>query len=556
MDKWLLSRHNTQETFGLSYPLTAYYFTEVMGRRQFGYLLESLAGGMDEFDLSIAAMLVVQGYVYVNISNVMRNIALVLPVNAKSLGAPEGLLTVERKPSLKTKLGLPWRFWRVYRETAHTYRHLVPRYKRLLDEVYWHLRACDPESLGEPDLSVLDRLFEPGTLDDATAFLNAYTLLAMVNIGLLELVSQRAPGLLNLLVGRDTSTAQLANRMWALRQLAQQAGPTVCDRLRAGETDPAAYRNLPQAAPLLEGLDRFLRTYGHRAFRHASEFEAVRLVDQPHLVLLAVGGLLDQHESPKSRAQAARQVGLETLQNMNPLRRLIWRRLLKWAGVLIELREENRNILELQNATYGLAAKLLARRHFPQQPPDYLWLYTFAELIAFGQSQGQQRVSAQEIEGRRAALEKYRQQDIPPELIWYDPSSQRWWPAQGQHEKEQASSPTDPVLLRGIAASAGTGPVEGLAVVSNNVEEAIERILKIRGPVILVTHVTDPVWSSLFSRLTAVVTEMGGAISHAATVARENGIPAVVGVKEATGQIQTGQWIRVNGATGLVEVVT
>jgi phosphohistidine swiveling domain-containing protein len=71
---------------------------------------------------------------------------------------------------------------------------------------------------------------------------------------------------------------------------------------------------------------------------------------------------------------------------------------------------------------------------------------------------------------------------------------------------------------------------------------------------VLVTHVTDPVWSSLFRRLTAVVTEMGGAISHAAIVARENGIPAVVGVPDATRWIRDGEWVRVDGAAGTVEI--
>lgn len=555
MDKWLLSRHNTQETFGLSYTLTAYYFTEVMGRRQFGYLLEALAGRLDEFDMSIAAMLVIQGYVYVNISNVMRNIALVLPVNARSLGVPEGFLTVERKPSLRTRLGLPWRFWRVYRETAHTYRQIVPRYKQLLDEAYWHLRACNPDRLTGQDLALINRLFEPATLKDATAFLNAYTLLAMVNIGVLELVSQRAPDLLNLLVGHKTNTAQLAMRVWKLRQIAERSGPQVCDRLRAGDIDLGVYRGMLQAAPFLKAVDHFLRTFGHRAFRHASEFEAVRLADQPQLLLLAVSGLLDQGESPQVRARAAQQVGLKALQRMNPAWRLVWKRLLTWASALIELREENRSILELQNATYGLTARLLSGHHFPEQPSDYLWFYTFAELVAFVQSRGRQQVAPERIEKRRIALETHRRQKPPPELIWYFPQSQEWWPAQAQEEETPKPGPTGQILLRGIAASAGTGPVEGMAVVSDSVEEAIECILKLNGPVILITHVTDPVWSSLFSRLTAVVTEMGGAISHAATVARESGIPAVVGVREATRQIRTGQRVRVDGGAGLVEVI-
>jgi len=73
--------------------------------------------------------------------------------------------------------------------------------------------------------------------------------------------------------------------------------------------------------------------------------------------------------------------------------------------------------------------------------------------------------------------------------------------------------------------------------------------------VVLVTHATDPAWSSLFGRLTAVVTEMGGAVSHVAVVARESGIPAVVGAHEATRRIRDGQRVRVDGAAGTIEAI-
>jgi phosphohistidine swiveling domain-containing protein len=554
MENLLLSGHNTRETFGFSYPLTGQYFTEFMGRRQFEYMLKSLAGGLDEFDTSTPAMVLVQGYVYVNISNLVHNLTPVLPFDPESVGAPRDLLTSDRKPRLKTRLLLPFRFWHIYRETARTYREVVPRYRKMLDRVYWRLRACDPGHPTEQDLASMDRLFQPSTLEDAITFLNAHNMLALVNIAMSDLVNQKAPGLRNLLVGHGTSTAQLATRMWELRQVAERSGSEVCDRLRKGDTTLEAYHDISEAAPLLEAIERFMRTYGHRAFHYASDFGATRLADQPELVLLTIAGLLEADEPPSVRTEAARQVGLRALQKMNPIKRLFWKRLLKLASALIELREENRDTLELQNATYGLAAKLLARHHFPDQPSDYLWLYTFEELLAFGRSHGQQRVAPEQIEQRRAELDRYREQEAPPELIWYDPETQQWWPVQ---EQKKAGEPvlTSKARLQGIGASTGSGPVEGRAVVTNNVEEAVERILELTGPVVLVTHVTDPVWSSLFGRLTAVVTEMGGAISHAALVARENGIPAVVGVQEATRRIRDGQRVRVDGAAGTIEAI-
>jgi phosphohistidine swiveling domain-containing protein len=381
--------------------------------------------------------------------------------------------------------------------------------------------------------------------------LNAYNLVTVINIAISKLVEQRAPGLLNMLVGKETSTAQLGEHMWKLCQVARKKG-LVLALLRRGESNLEEYNRLPEFVPLAEAIRGFMRTYGHRAFRHASQFESTRLVDQSELVLLTIAGLLDETEPPTLRAEAARQVSYKALQEMNPFRRSFWQRLLVLGGKLVELREENRDTLELQNATYGLAARLLSQHYFPSQPSDYLWLYRFSEFLAFGQSHGEVQVHQGVIEQRRAELEKYRCQAAPPELIWYDPEAKTWWPVL---EESTPSLKSSGVCLHGIGASAGSGPVEGMALVSNSAHEAAERLLSITGPVVLVTHATDPVWSSLFRRLTAVVTEMGGVISHAAIVARESGIPAVVGATDAIHWIRDGQWVRVDGAAGCVEVI-
>ena len=73
---------------------------------------------------------------------------------------------------------------------------------------------------------------------------------------------------------------------------------------------------------------------------------------------------------------------------------------------------------------------------------------------------------------------------------------------------------------------------------------------------ILVAPSTDPGWTPLFLTAGGLVMEMGGAISHGAVVAREYGIPAVVGVPDATSADQTGQLVTVDGAAGLVVVET
>ena len=72
---------------------------------------------------------------------------------------------------------------------------------------------------------------------------------------------------------------------------------------------------------------------------------------------------------------------------------------------------------------------------------------------------------------------------------------------------------------------------------------------------ILVCRMTNPAWVVLFTKISGLVTEAGGAVSHPAVVAREFGIPAVVGTTNAGERIKTGDRIRVNGTTGVVEIL-
>ena len=102
--------------------------------------------------------------------------------------------------------------------------------------------------------------------------------------------------------------------------------------------------------------------------------------------------------------------------------------------------------------------------------------------------------------------------------------------------------------LAGSPASAGM--VEGCARVVRKLEAA-----KLQKGEILVAPYTDPAWTPLFAIAAGVVTEVGGLMTHGAVVAREYGIPAVVGVDEATVAISDGHRIRVNGTEGYVEIL-
>ena len=70
---------------------------------------------------------------------------------------------------------------------------------------------------------------------------------------------------------------------------------------------------------------------------------------------------------------------------------------------------------------------------------------------------------------------------------------------------------------------------------------------------ILVTTFTDPSWTPLFVSAAGLVTEVGGLMTHGAVIAREYGLPAVIGVENATKRIKDGERIRVNGTEGYIE---
>ncbi len=119
----------------------------------------------------------------------------------------------------------------------------------------------------------------------------------------------------------------------------------------------------------------------------------------------------------------------------------------------------------------------------------------------------------------------------------------------GFPEKFHAGEPATSGEVRGLAASPGVveGPARFVA--------SLDEFDQVQSGEILVCRMTNPAWVVLFTKISGLVTEAGGAVSHPAVVAREFGIPAVVGTTNAGERIKTGDRIRVNGTTGVVELL-
>ena len=109
--------------------------------------------------------------------------------------------------------------------------------------------------------------------------------------------------------------------------------------------------------------------------------------------------------------------------------------------------------------------------------------------------------------------------------------------------------PTTPDELRGTGASAGVVRGPALVVLSQ------DEFGKVRPGDIVVCPASNPTWVPVFTIAGGLVTNTGGVLSHAAVVAREFGIPAVVGTTNGGERIKTGDRVRVNGSTGVVEIL-
>jgi pyruvate,water dikinase len=120
----------------------------------------------------------------------------------------------------------------------------------------------------------------------------------------------------------------------------------------------------------------------------------------------------------------------------------------------------------------------------------------------------------------------------------------------GFPEKFYREPPKKTGEIKGLAASPGVieGPARHVA--------SLDQFDQVKEGEILICRMTNPAWVVLFTKIVGLVTDAGGVTSHPAVVSREFGIPAVVGTSNATERIKTGDRIRVNGSTGVVEVLS
>jgi pyruvate,water dikinase len=181
-------------------------------------------------------------------------------------------------------------------------------------------------------------------------------------------------------------------------------------------------------------------------------------------------------------------------------------------------------------------ANILFEKGIIERKEDVFYL-TLDELVALLENRLKDDVK-ERIHFRKVLEERYRKL-TPPRVMTSDGEI---------FNAERSNEQAPPGALIGIPVSAGVA--EGIVKVVRRLEEG-----SLNKGDILVAPYTDPGWTPLFHSAKALVTEIGGMMTHGSVVAREYGIPAVVGVENATKILKDGQYVRVDGTKGYVEIL-
>jgi pyruvate,water dikinase len=291
-----------------------------------------------------------------------------------------------------------------------------------------------------------------------------------------------------------------------------------------------------------DGLAEFLNRYGERAVAEI-DLGIPRWSEDPRHILGAVVNYLrldDPAAAPEMMfARGARDAEqmVETLAGrVGPLRRPLVRFALRRARQLAGLRELPKYLFIVafgQLRRHLLAVGQTLAAHGRIAATEDVFFLNIAETREALAGADMRETVAQRRSDYEAEL---RRRHIPRVLL-----------SDGTEPEKATVSDAPDGSLTGTPASAGA--VTGVARV------ILEPVGAHLGPgEILVAPSTDPGWTPLFLTAGGLVMEMGGANSHGAVVAREYGIPAVVGVPDATGRIVTGQRITVDGTAGVVVV--
>lgn len=382
-------------------------------------------------------------------------------------------------------------------------------------------------------------------------------------MNLIETVRELADGddltAVRLVQGHGSKSVEAGEALWRLSRLAESV-PQVRDRLLAEDDAPGWTRveeleHEPSARPFVEAFAQFLDEFGWRSGMF--EFAAPTWKEDPSVPLDQLRAFLRMPEydfpGEQRRLVAEREEALRAaLSPLDPEKKKELETAVAAAADVVSILEDHNYYIDQRVGVLPRRLVLAAGRRLVEmgsldQADDVFYLRRGELRSALNGQTSDLRVLVRQ---RKDEMERWSK-ITPPATVGAPPEEtrpssndpDRFW---GTHRlrSERADE------LRGNGASAGIarGPARVLA--------SLNEAHRFQPGDVLVTRTTMPPWTPLFAVASAVVTETGGILSHAAVTAREYGLPAVLCVENATRAIQDGQALEVDGSNGIVRILS
>ncbi|MEM9796399.1 MAG: PEP/pyruvate-binding domain-containing protein [Pseudomonadota bacterium] len=551
----ILDNSNIVESYpGLVTPLTYSFATHVYDRvyRAFVALLGVRPQVIEAKSALFANMLSrADGRVYYNLLNWYRALAL-LPGFALNRDYMETMMGVDEPlpPDIAAAIGPPaatgaakLREYARLSRTAlglataairlpRTRRDFYARLNRALEE------GAEPETATPTELAAEYRRIEADLLDRWDAPL-VNDFLCMIAFGASRKLLEKWLGPQGLtlhndvMIGQgDIVSAEPARRIGQIAAMVAEAG--LADALRRDGL--AALGGHPAISA---EVDAYLDRFGDRCTEEL-KLESLPLTDDPTQLLAAIAAQADR---PPASHDAPPDPDWDALFQGHPLRKAIAKRLIPWTKARVRDREnlrfERTRIFGRARRVFcALGTQLHARGHL-DEPRDIFWL-TVAEALGAVEGAALSPNLAAIAKARRAEdVASAERPDPPMRITLTGPAI--YVPVAETHTLETQTGTS----RQGTGCSAGTVTATARVIRDPRTESLTP------GEILIARH-TDPGWIAVFSNASAIVVERGSLLSHSAIVARELGIPCVVGLKDATRWVESGETLRVDGATGEV----
>lgn len=450
-----------------------------------------------------------------------------------------------------------WNFSRI--------KSIVARFEHNFREHYDRWRKLDFDSLAPHELMALYNEMESALLWNWKApIINDFYV--MIYFGLLRKLSNTWCGdasdsLQNDLVCGEPGVESAEPAKFLLR-LAQQAShvPALRDAIlnQPPEALPALVANNPDYLEFHRQMQRYLDLYGFRCMNEL-KLEEYSLRDRPEVVYQMLNNYLALDDptaldidAMERREQAIRMTAEERAAEDlagKPIQRWLFHRVLKRARLGVKNRE---NMRFARTRIYGVVRELLramgaqlAEEGVLEDREDIFYL-TLDEVWDFVKGTAVTTHLAELAALRRREFDAYRNELDPPDerFLTHGMAYHRNLFQQSDSTKTDGEEGE----LRGIGVCAGevTEEVKVIHSPSDNVQLARE---------ILVAERTDPGWVPLYPAVSGILIERGSVLSHSAVVAREMGIPTIVGIRGLLARVKSGDTVRMDGRSGLVEVI-